>query len=603
MLSPPPPKETQPVENIITFTKKVFPSVTAIETPILSPIISPIISLTNPSLRQKGPAVMEDIMTQAKPFLLSNLRGDIFGGVTAAIIALPLALAFGVASGAGPIAGLYGAIAVGFFAALFGGTPAQVSGPTGPMTVVMGAIVAMHTNSMADAFTIVFLGGLIQIGFGALKLGRFINYTPYSVVSGFMSGIGIIIILIEVLPFFGLPIAKGGAMGAVGHFADVFSQINMQATALAALTLAMIVFWPKRLQSLFPAPLAALIAGTVLATYVLKAAPVIGDVPTGLPHLHLPTFHLAHIKDMIQPALILALLGSIDSLLTSLVADSITHTRHKSDRELIGQGIGNMVAGLVGGIPGAGATMRTVVNVRAGGRTPISGMLHALILLALVLGLGPLAARIPHAVLAGILMKVGWDIIDWGHLKHLHHAPREKVFVMLITLFLTVFVDLITAVAVGLIVASFVTARWMGEDELRGIEPVDTTNRNTLSDEEAKILENSDNQIGLVRLKGRFSYASARDFANRAGAHFAGYKVMIYDFSDVTHMDTSAALAVQELLQTAMEETSCILSGVTGDVRKTLHDLGVLTILPKGHVRRRRHKAIQMAQKMIGKTS
>lgn len=547
-------------------------------------------------------AALEANMSKKTASMMSHIRGDIFGGVTAAIIALPLALAFGVASGAGPIAGLYGAIAVGFFAALLGGTPSQVSGPTGPMTVVMGAVVAIHASNLQEAFTIVVMGGAIQILFGVLKLGRFINYTPYSVVSGFMSGIGVIIILIETLPFFGLPIASGGPLGAISHWRDIPAQMNFEALTIASLSLGMIIFWPKRLQFLFPAPLAALIVGTLLAVFYLPTAPIIGEVPTGLPTIHMPTISLGHFQEFIQPALILALLGSIDSLLTSLVADSITRTRHNSDRELIGQGIGNMVAGLIGGIPGAGATMRTVVNVRAGGRTKLSGMLHSIILLALVLGLGPLAAHIPHAVLAGILMKVGWDIIDWNHLKHITHAPREKVFVMLVTLFLTIFVDLITAVAVGLILASFITARWMGEEELQGIQPITQDSFDTLSEVEAAIMQEHGNRIGMVSLEGRFSYASARDFASRAGGFRAGYQVMIYDFSKTTKIDTSAAIAIQELLENAVQNCeACFVCGLNGAARDALRKLGALDALPKGHVRRRREKALEMAAKILSR--
>jgi len=526
--------------------------------------------------------------------------GDVFGGLTAAIIALPLALAFGVASGLGPMAGLYGAIAVGFFASLFGGTSSQVSGPTGPMTVVMAAVVATHANNLPEAFAIVFFAGSIQILFGVFKFGRFINFTPYSVVSGFMSGIGMIIIIIEILPLFGLPIAQGGSVGAIGHWGDIASQMNAQALGLGLLTLTINIWWPKKLQTLFPAPLASLLVGTLLAYFFLTSAPIIGEVPTGLPSLNTPIFPLSHLKDVIQPALVLALLGSIDSLLTSLVADSITHTRHKPDRELIGQGIGNMAAGLIGGIPGAGATMRTVVNVRAGGRTKLSGMLHALILLALVLGLGPLASHIPHAVLAGILLKVGWDIIDWNHLKHLHHAPREKVIVMLVTLGLTVFVDLITAVAVGLILASFITASWMSEEELSGIKEIDPENVDELSEREKLLLVHHDGKIGIVFLKGYFSYASAREFASRAIAAVGGHAVMIYDFSNVTHIDTSTAIAIQELLETAAKNTkACLISGLHGQARETMRHLGVLDSRPKGHVLRHRNKAIDLAVKIV----
>ena len=403
------------------------------------------------------------------PRNLSQWTGDLFGGLTAAVIALPLALAFGVASGLGPIAGLYGAIAVGFFAAIFGGTPAQVSGPTGPMTVVMAVIVAEHAGHLGEAFAIVILGGAFQLLFGIVKVGRYVSYTPHSVVSGFMSGIGIIIILIQTLPFFGLATVSGGPIGAIQAWPEVASSLNVDALIIASISLAIMVFWPRRLGTVLPAPLAALVIGTLLGLFLFKGAPIIGEVPTGLPELHMPQITLTALPIIVQPALILALLGSIDSLLTSLVADSITRTRHNSDRELIGQGIGNMIAGLIGGLPGAGATMRTVINVRAGGRTPVSGALHALVLLALVLGLGPVAEVIPHAALAGILVKVGWDIIDWGYLKRIRRAPRDKVIVMLVTLGLTVFVDLITAVAVGLILAAFVTARWMELDELKGI--------------------------------------------------------------------------------------------------------------------------------------
>ena len=532
---------------------------------------------------------------------VSTLRGDIFGGITAAVVALPLALAFGVASGVGALAGLYGAIAVGFFAAVFGGTRAQVSGPTGPMTVVMGAIVADHAGNLAEAFAIVFLGGLIQTFFGLLRVGRFVSYTPYTVVSGFMSGIGVIIILIQTLPFFGLATVPGGPMGAVRAWGQIPAGLKTDALIIAALSLGLMIFWPARLRTLLPPPLATLVIGTLLGLFLLPGAPVIGDVPTGLPEFYLPLLSPEQLPAIVQPALILALLGSIDSLLTSLVADSVTRTRHKSDKELIGQGIGNMVAGLIGGLPGAGATMRTVVNVRAGGRTPISGALHALILLALVLGLGPLAERIPHAVLAGILIKVGWDIIDWGYLKRIRRAPRDKVVVMLATLSLTVFVDLITAVAVGLILAAFATARWMEQEELKGVTYVALGDHaEYLDPEERAELERHDARIGIILLRGRFSYASARELVQRAGSRASGYDAIIYDFSNAAHIDTSAALAIEELLAAAVLDTSgCFVSGLSGPARETLDALGVLDEIPGDHVLPERLAAIRKAGALL----
>ena len=333
-------------------------------------------------------------------------------------------------------------------------------------------------------------------------------------------------------------------------------------------------------------------------------------MPTGLPELQLPTLSFEVLPRILQPAFILALLGSIDSLLTSLVADSITRDRHDSDRELIGQGIGNMAAGLIGGLPGAGATMRTVVNVRAGGRTPLSGALHALVLLALVLGLGPLAEHIPHA----ILLKVGWDIIDWGYLKRLKRAPRDKAFVMLVTLLLTVFVDLITAVAVGLILAGFITARWNAEEELKGIahlaSPDDAENHHEnhqLSEAEREALREAlreaQGKVALVRLRGRFSYASARELVRRASTVDSdiAHGAVIYDFSDATRLDTSAALAVEELLIVAEEAgIACVICGLSGEAEQALRDLRVLDKIAPSRVLDDRRQAIALACELAG---
>lgn len=531
----------------------------------------------------------------------STIVGDIFGGLTAAVVALPLALAFGVASGVGPIAGLYGAIAVGFFAAILGGTPTQVSGPTGPMTVMMAAIVSQFAHDLPKAFAIVVLGGVLQIGLGLLRVGRYVSYTPYSVVSGFMSGIGIIIILIQTLPFVGAEAVPGGPVGAISAWPAVIHDINFHALAVASISLAIMVFWPEHLKRYLPAPLAALIIGTISSILVFSRAPIIGSVPTGFPALHLPSFGFADLPSMLQPAIILALLGSIDSLLTSLVADSITRTRHDSNRELIGQGVGNMIAGLFGALPGAGATMRTVINVRAGGKTPLSGALHSVVLLALVLGLGPIAEAIPHAVLAGILMKVGWDIIDWQYLKRIRSAPREKVVVMAVTLVLTVFVDLITAVAVGLILAGFVTAHWMEQEELKGVTKLALADReHELTETERELLSRHDGEIAVIELRGRFSYASARELLQRVGTGFSGHRLAIFDFSDAAQIDTSAALSLESLFQSAQEELEGIfICGLTGPAEDALKRLQILERIPADRVHQTRLETITAAGKAL----
>jgi len=511
-------------------------------------------------------------------YSFDRLRGDLFGGITAAVIALPLALAFGVASGAGAAAGLYGAIAVGFFASLLGGTPSQISGPTGPMTVVMAAVVATHANNLAEAFAIVVAGGALQILFGLLRVGKYVTYTPYSVVSGFMTGIGVIIIVVEILPFLGAPAASGGVLGAIDALTSFgLNDINIAAAALALGSLLALIFWPASLQRLFPAPLAVLIAGTLISVFLLKGAPVIGEAPTGLPEIHLPALNLSAGPQILQAAFILALLGSIDSLLTSLIADSVTRTRHDPDMELIGQGVGNMAAGMIGGLPGAGATMRTLVNVRAGGRTPISGAVHALVLLSIALGLGPIVANVPQAVLAAILFKVGWDIIDWRYLKRMRSAPREKFIVMLITLALTVFLDLITAVAVGIILASFVNAKRMSEEQLKGVGHAAGEDAEGLDEEERAILRAAGGRILVTLLSGRFSYASARELTRRATPQMTSVEIIIYDFTNVGYVDTSAALAIEECVGLAIENRQLVMvAGLGADVARVIDGLGAL---------------------------
>lgn len=513
----------------------------------------------------------------------SSFRDDVFGGLTAAVVALPLALAFGVASGAGPIAGLYGAIATGFFAALFGGTPVQISGPTGPMTVVMGAVIATHANNLPEAFTIVMLGGLLQAGFGVFGLGRYVTYTPVSVVSGFMSGIGVIIMIIQTLPFLGLPAASGGVIGTLSELSTLnLSSIDSGAFLLAAFALALIVFWPAGLARFMPSPLGVLAIGTIASVTLLPGIPVIGAVPSGLPSLIPPSMSLDNLAQVLQPAFILALLGSIDSLLTSLVADSMTKSQHDSDKELVGQGLGNLAAGLLGGIPGAGATMRTVINVRAGGRTAISGMLHALVLLGLALGLGSVVAYVPHAVLAAILMKVGWDIIDWGYWKRLNRVPREKAVVMLVTFLLTVFVDLITAVAVGIVLASFVNSRWLAVEQLKGLRQSSGIDDELLTDDERAALRQVGGRVLVTQLQGSFSYASARELARRDIQATSNTDIVIYDFTNAGYIDPSAALAVDEMFDLSVRSGRQVLvAGLRDQARQALAGMGVLDRVPQ----------------------
>ena len=533
-------------------------------------------------------------------YSLEKLKGDVFGGITTSVVGLPVALAFGVASGLGPTAGMYGAIAVGFFAAVFGGTRSQISGPTGPMSIAMAVIVTSHANSLAEAFTIVVLAGLIQAALGIARIGRFVAYTPYSVISGFMTGIGVIIMIVQIAPFLGSSVAVGGVIGAVNALPQVFTSVNFHALAVAAITLAVGILWPRQARKFLPAPLAAMIAGCVVGILWLNDLPVIGEVPTGLPGFQVPTFSLGFILGAIEPALVLALLGSIDSLLTSLIADSLTRTRHNPNRELIGQGIGNMVAGFIGGLPGAGATLGTVVNIRAGGNSRLSGAIRASILLALVLGVGRYVEAIPHAVLAGILVRVGYDIMDWRFVTRIHRVPKEHLVVMVITFFLTVFLDLVTAIAIGLIAAGMASARQLERQELDSVVSVPLLDQSFLLDRDDDMLDQFSARVGLVALRGRFSVASSSNLVSAIGTDIQEHEVVIFDFTETAYMDDSAAMVVEQMIDVAMDEdTEPIVMGLSGSVERNLRALNTLHRVPEDRFVETRDEARDVAEKIL----
>jgi SulP family sulfate permease len=542
----------------------------------------------------------------------NNLRGDLYGGLTAAVVALPLALAMGVASGAGPIAGMYGAIFVGLFAALFGGTPAQVSGPTGPMTVVMALIFTQYMSlfpgdpakGAALAFTVVMMGGLFQALFGILRIGKYIEFVPHPVVSGFMSGIGVIIILLQIGPLLGVSVSSK-PLDAAMAIPDTISHTQQASLYLGLVSLIIVYGIPKflpQVNKLMPSPLLALIVGTLVYVGFMRdsGAPILGDIPTGLPSMVTPQIVLEYLPGMIKSALILAALGTIDSLLTSLVADNITRTYHKSDRELIGQGIGNTLAGLFGGLPGAGATMRTVVNVKAGGLTPLSGALHAITLFIIVVGAGPLASVIPKAVLAGILVKVGTDIIDWDYLKRLKSAPRAGIMMMVTVLFITVFVDLITAVAVGMVMASFVFMKRMTDLQLKSaIATTRGKEELPLNEEEQAIIDAANGQILLYHLEGPMSFSAAKGMARRL-ASFDQYRALILDLSHVPQVDFTSSRALDDMIHDAQDRgREAFLVGARPAVKTFLEKQGIIRNLADGHCLESRLEALRLAGEIL----
>lgn len=513
-----------------------------------------------------------------------TFRGDLSGAATATVISLPFALAFGVASGLGAAAGLSGSIAVGFFAAVFGGTRAAISGPAPSVTVAMAVIVTAHSTSLSEAFTVVVMAGLLQILLGLSGLGRFVAYTPYVVISGVLSGIGFTILLVQIAPLLGSPAVPGGAIPSLQALPHIIDNIQPHALLVAAAALATVVWWPARLGRVLPAPLAALVAGSLLGVLWLTDAPTIGPIPPVLPQLHLSVPSTTFVIGALQPALILALLSSIDSLLAGTVADSLTGTRHNANRELFGQGIGNLVAGLIGGLPGSGASVSTAANIRAGGTTRVSGALRALLVLALVLGLGHLVEPIPHAVLAAILIRVGWGLIDWDLLRRARHLRREYLIVVLTTLTLTVFVDLITGGVVGLIMAGMAHARQFERFELESVISVPLLDRNLLAGHaDPDRADPYSARVGLVRLKGGFTVASSRQLVDVIGADIKDHDVVIFDFSGTTYLDDSAAKLIGDLLDVAKEQrTAYVLAGLSDGVAQTLFAFGVLRRVPEG---------------------
>jgi sulfate permease, SulP family len=482
------------------------------------------------------------------------IKADLLGGITAGIVALPLALAFGVQSGMGAAAGLYGAIFLGIFAALFGGTAQQVSGPTGPMTVISALTVAAaiaragSLEAALGAILLTFLlAGVLELLIGVFGFGSYIRYMPHPVLSGFMSGIGVIIILLQTFPLMGHP-SPNTILEVFSNLATPLSAINWHAVGLAAGTLIIIYLFP-RLTKVVPSLLVALLVMTVVA-YVMKFnVPLIGEIPSGWPKLQTGIFQSLSFGMLIQilgSAMTLAALGAIDSLLTSVIADNLTRSRHDSNKELIGQGLGNSIAALFGGIPGAGATMRTVVNIRSGGKTNLSGAVHGMLLLAILLGLGPYAAYIPKPVLAGILISVGIGIIDYKGLRTLTRIPRADAVIMMLVLVVTVTVDLLQAVAIGLVLACIAFMKRMSDLADQQLEK--TLQRETTYPDEAGLFSERDlEHIFIKHLSGPFFFGFADKFREIV-RKLPNVNVVIMRMEEVPFIDQSGMNALEDAI-------------------------------------------------------
>ena len=539
-----------------------------------------------------------------------NLKGDLFGGVTTAVISLPLALAFGVASGAGAEAGLWGAIMVGFFAALWGGSTTLISEPTGPMTVIMTAVLTSMMakypeTGMAMAFTIVMMAGAFQVLLGTLKLGKYVTLMPYSVISGFMSGIGVILILLQISPLLGQAAPAGGVMGTLSELPDILANIKFGELFLGVLTLGILFFLPKEYRKYVPAQLIALVAVTLLSMIIFDTDSIrrIGEIPAGLPSLVIPHFNAEMFTAMVIDALVLGTLGCIDTLLTAVIGDSLTRKEHDSDKELRGQGFANMISGLFGALPGAGATMGTVTNIQVGARSPLSGIIRAAVLALVVLIAGGLTEPIPMAVLAGIAVYVGFNILDWSFIQRAHKVSVQGMAIMYGVMFLTVFVDLIVAVGLGVFISNILIIEQLSREQTRTVRSISDTDGDDddlpLTEDERAILDRAHGKLLFLYLSGPMIFSVSKAIS-RQHTSVSDYEVMILDLTDVPMIDVTVGLALENAIKDALDaKCEVFLLCPNEQTLQELEKFHVVDLVPNNNTYALRRDALEAALKYI----
>ncbi|OEE44071.1 SulP family inorganic anion transporter [Vibrio anguillarum] len=537
-----------------------------------------------------------------------DLKGDVFGGVTTAIISLPLALAFGVASGAGAEAGLWGAILVGLFAALFGGSSTLISEPTGPMTVIMTAILTSMVSrypetGLAVSFTVVMMAGAFQIVLGTLKLGKYITLMPYSVISGFMSGIGVILIILQLSPLLGQAAPAGGVMGTLTALPEIISQMKFSELFLGLLTLGILFFLPAQYRKQVPVQLVALVGVTLVSVLLFDSEEIrrIGVIPAGLPSFVIPTFNAEMFTTMVIDALVLGTLGCIDTLLTAVIGDSLTRKEHDSDKELRGQGLANMIAGLLGALPGAGATMGTVTNIQVGARSPLSGVVRALVLALVVLVAGGLTEPIPMAVLAGIAVYVGFNILDWSFIQRAHKVSVQGMVIMYGVMLLTVFVDLIVAVGLGVFISNILIIERLSREQARQVKAISDADENDvpLTDSERALLDQANGKVLFFYLSGPMIFSVSKAIA-RQHNHISDYEAMILDLTDVPMIDVTVGLALENAINDALD-AHCAVYLLCPNVhtKQQLEKFHILDLVPTEQTFSFRYEALNAAVKQV----
>ncbi|HIF5676696.1 sodium-independent anion transporter [Vibrio parahaemolyticus] len=533
-----------------------------------------------------------------------NFKGDIFGGVTTAIISLPLALAFGVASGAGAEAGLWGAIMVGLFASLFGGSNTLISEPTGPMTVIMTAVLTSMMakypeTGMAMTFTVVMMAGAFQILLGTLKMGKYVTLMPYSVISGFMSGIGVILIILQLSPLLGHAAPTGGVLGTLSALPETISNLKFNELFLGLLTLGILFFFPKKYRKYVPAQLVALVAVTLLSVMLFDTEDIrrIGEIPAGLPSLVAPHIDPDMFVEMVIDALVLGTLGCIDTLLTAVIGDSLTRKEHDSDKELRGQGLANMISGLFGALPGAGATMGTVTNIQVGARSPLSGVVRALVLALVVLVAGGLTEPIPMAVLAGIAVYVGFNILDWSFIQRAHKVSFSGMAIMYGVMLLTVFVDLIVAVGLGVFVSNIMIIERLSREQARQVKAISDADEDDvpLTDSERGLLDRANGRVLFFYLSGPMIFSVSKAIS-RQHTSISDYDVMILDLTDVPMLDVTVGLALENAIKDALDaHCEVYLLCPNQRTREQLEKFHIIDLVPDNNMYQFRYEALNAA--------
>ncbi|MDD9178175.1 MULTISPECIES: SulP family inorganic anion transporter [Aliivibrio] len=537
-----------------------------------------------------------------------NFKGDLFGGVTTAIISLPLALAFGVASGAGAEAGLWGAIMVGLFASLFGGSSTLISEPTGPMTVIMTAVltsmVAKYPETgIAMTFTVVMMAGAFQILLGTLKLGKYITLMPYSVISGFMSGIGVILIILQLSPLLGHAAPAGGVIGTLKALPDTLAHLDIKELFLGVLTLGVLFLFPQQYRKYVPAQLVALVAVTLISVIIFDTDSIrrIGEIPAGLPSIVIPTINSDMFMTMVIDALVLGTLGCIDTLLTAVIGDSLTRKEHDSDKELRGQGLANMISGLFGALPGAGATMGTVTNIQVGARSPLSGVFRAAVLALVVLVAGGLTEPIPMAVLAGIAVYVGFNILDWSFIQRAHKVSFAGMAIMYGVMLLTVFVDLIVAVGLGVFISNIIIIERLSREQARQVKAISDADEDDvpLTDSERRLLDKANGKVLFFYLSGPMIFSVSKAIA-RQHSSISDYEVMILDLTDVPMIDVTVGLALENAINDALDANCKVyLLCPNEKTREQLEKFHVTDLVPDENTFKFRYEALKSAIRYV----